>query len=201
VQDEWRWTGGRVEHDVFANGDVYLARRGRFLTSGRGGIALGQRISWEAVEHGAAADSPEVGFDHDCYSPAYPMYAENERPQSGVQHTLVGFQVRTELGPGPDRVPLRRDGHLVNAPDGDLVWLTPRIPLDTRETMIVLPLWAVAVACAVPPAIWACRYNLRRRASARRRRGDCLHCGYPLARGGGHERCPECGTATRVAMA
>jgi hypothetical protein len=202
AQDEWRWTSARVEHDVFDKGDAYVARRGRFVTSGRGGVALGQRIYWEAVDPGAApANSQAVGFDHDAYDAVYPIYPENQRPQEGVQYTLLGFQVRTERESGPNRVPLKRDGQFVTDPHGGFVWLTPRIPLDTRERMIVVPLWAVAVGCAVPPAVWASRYNRRRRIAARRRRGDCLHCGYPLTRGGGHDRWPECGTSTEAAMA
>ncbi len=59
---------------------------------------------------------------------------------------------------------------------------------------VSLPLWAVALAAAAPPAGWL--FSLlrkRRNRSARLRNGLCLDCGYDLR--GSPGRCPECGSA------
>jgi hypothetical protein len=72
----------------------------------------------------------------------------------------------------------------------------PRVPLDRREAVVVVPLWAVAVAGSVAPAAWLARHRRRHRTADRRARGACLQCGYDLRSGGGHDRCPECGVAT-----
>jgi hypothetical protein len=62
----------------------------------------------------------------------------------------------------------------------------------TGETMnqrwVTIPLWAIAWLGAIVPAFALKRYLLRRR---RRRRGECLDCGYDLR--ASPERCPECG--------
>ena len=50
----------------------------------------------------------------------------------------------------------------------------------------MVPTWAVAVATAIPPALW-----LRRRLKRPTRPGLCRHCGYDLRATPG--RCPECG--------
>jgi hypothetical protein len=62
----------------------------------------------------------------------------------------------------------------------------------TGETLthrwVSIPLWSIAWAGAMGPAIALRRILLRRR---RRRRGECLACGYDLRASPG--RCPECG--------
>jgi hypothetical protein len=52
-----------------------------------------------------------------------------------------------------------------------------------------LPFWALALACAAPPALLV-RTQLRRR---RTRPGLCPACGYDLR--GTPTQCPECGTS------
>jgi hypothetical protein len=54
------------------------------------------------------------------------------------------------------------------------------------------PIWALFILCAAYPTIYFIRGPLRRR--KRRRRGQCLECGYDLRGSGG--QCPECGAAT-----
>ncbi len=54
-----------------------------------------------------------------------------------------------------------------------------------------IPIWSIAVVCAVASGLLTVPPVLRRRKRARR--GLCLHCGYDLR--GSTERCPECGTA------
>jgi hypothetical protein len=87
----------------------------------------------------------------------------------------AGFAwVRTEAGPpGP------RD-------------TAPR--LGTDATIVVLPLWFLAVVFGVGPAIAATRWRRRRR---ERRRGLCQRCGYDLR--ASPDRCPECGATTSTA--
>ena len=53
-----------------------------------------------------------------------------------------------------------------------------------------VPLWSVALVCALASGLLTVLPVLRRRKRARR--GQCLHCGYDLR--GSTERCPECGT-------
>ncbi len=54
-----------------------------------------------------------------------------------------------------------------------------------------IPIWSIAVGCAVASGLLTVPPVLRRRKRARR--GQCLHCGYDLR--GSTERCPECGMA------
>ncbi len=54
-----------------------------------------------------------------------------------------------------------------------------------------VPLWSIALVCALASSLLTVLPVLRRRKRAKR--GRCLHCGYDLR--GSTERCPECGTA------
>ena len=53
-----------------------------------------------------------------------------------------------------------------------------------------IPLWSIAVVCALASGLLTALPVLHRRKRAKR--GHCLHCGYDLR--GSTERCPECGT-------
>ncbi len=53
-----------------------------------------------------------------------------------------------------------------------------------------IPIWSIALVCALASGLLTVLPVLRRRKRARR--GQCLHCGYDLR--GSTERCPECGT-------
>ncbi len=70
----------------------------------------------------------------------------------------------------------------------------------TGETMnqrwLTIPLWASAWVGAIAPALALKRRLLRR---GRRRRGECMECGYDVR--ASSERCPECGTAITSACA
>jgi hypothetical protein len=61
-----------------------------------------------------------------------------------------------------------------------------------KQRFVGLPIWFLAWAFAMPPAIALQRHRKRQR---RIRNGLCLACGYDLRASG--ERCPECG-ASRV---
>ena len=58
-----------------------------------------------------------------------------------------------------------------------------------------VPFWLLFAGLARWPALAFVRGPLRR--WRRRKRGQCLHCGYNLA-GLPERRCPECGTAFRA---
>ena len=53
-----------------------------------------------------------------------------------------------------------------------------------------IPIWSIAVVCALASGLLTVPPVLRRRKRARR--GQCLQCSYDLR--GSQERCPECGT-------
>ena len=63
-------------------------------------------------------------------------------------------------------------------------FLLPGIPME-----VVAPLWAVAAAAAVLPAVALRRWRRERK---QRHHGHCTSCGYDLRATPG--RCPECGT-------
>jgi hypothetical protein len=94
-----------------------------------------------------------------------------------------------------------KDGIPVRGDDGRILMASPRVPLDDREAHVVVPLWAVMAVASVVPAAWLARHRRRRGAARRLERGECLHCGYPLRSGGGHDRCPECGRGATAATA
>jgi hypothetical protein len=61
-------------------------------------------------------------------------------------------------------------------------------PRPTKAAwQLVVPLWAVLLPTAIPPAAWAWRWRRHRR-----RPGLCRSCGYDLR--ATPERCPECGS-------
>ena len=72
------------------------------------------------------------------------------------------------------------------------------IPVDHRPfykgTFVGLPLWCIAAALAMPVGLAALGARLRR--YLRRRRGQCVDCGYDLY-SNTTGVCPECGCATR----
>ena len=62
---------------------------------------------------------------------------------------------------------------------------------------VAVPHWCLTLVLAAPPALrWVVPWVQRR---SRRRKGQCLRCGYDLRGGGG--RCPECGAAGAAAPA
>ncbi len=94
-------------------------------------------------------------------------------------------------------------GDLAPAPDGLLAFadLYPNsegafsfareddVTLNAHVTWIVFPMWALAL----PPGGILVRRGIKVwHAGRRKKRRLCIACGYDL-RGGGHERCPECG--------
>lgn len=60
-----------------------------------------------------------------------------------------------------------------------------------REFGLRMPYWSVFTLCAAyPTSLYVCGHLRRRH---RRKRGQCVACGYDLAHS--PDRCPECGTA------
>ncbi len=72
-------------------------------------------------------------------------------------------------------------------------WL-PRVNSVFGATKVTLPFWMVVAALLVYPTIAFIRGPLRR--WRRRKRGECLNCGYNLT-GNVTGVCSECGTAVR----
>jgi hypothetical protein len=58
------------------------------------------------------------------------------------------------------------------------------------DDAVAIPLWLVAAASAILPAIWLLQYF---RLRDRKREGHCRQCGYDLSVS--VDRCPECGAA------
>ena len=69
-------------------------------------------------------------------------------------------------------------------------WRPAFIRIGPNVHMVSTPLWLVTVVLATYPTIAFIRGPLRRR--RRRKRGQCLHCGYSLE-GNVTGVCPECG--------
>ena len=53
------------------------------------------------------------------------------------------------------------------------------------------PYWFLCLLCLPFPLLWTRRHLRRRRAERRRRKGECVKCGYDLRES--PEKCPECG--------
>jgi hypothetical protein len=66
--------------------------------------------------------------------------------------------------------------------------MTPGGP--ATYTVVLVPMWYVAAATALVPALWLARAVVRRQRHAAA--GRCAQCGYDLRATPG--RCPECGT-------
>ncbi len=60
---------------------------------------------------------------------------------------------------------------------------------DRGQPRVVVPWWFVFALTALYPAWRLSRWSIRHR---RRRRGECVHCGYDLRASSG-AACPECG--------
>ena len=61
------------------------------------------------------------------------------------------------------------------------------------------PMWPLAAATALLPAVWLKGAWRTRRSQRRREGGLCMGCGYDLRAHGAGERCPECGAMAAAA--
>jgi hypothetical protein len=63
--------------------------------------------------------------------------------------------------------------------------------LQPHVWVIEAPFWSLAIACAVAPSLWLCRWRSRHSVQRRLSKGQCVKCGYDLR--ATPDRCPECG--------
>ena len=121
-----------------------------------------------------------LGWETDA-SEAVSRALRRRKPGAQTAPTGMGFRLSSRcrhgaLGFGWDAYDRM---HLFVVSDGT--------PAATRERVVVMPHWFVALAFSVPPGIAVAR-RVRRR---RRPPGLCSACGYDLRATPG--RCPECG--------
>jgi hypothetical protein len=76
-------------------------------------------------------------------------------------------------------------------------WVPAR-NIDSVQSWVAVPLWAVVVPTMLPPLLWL-PGRRRRRRERRRRLGLCPDCGYDLRASPG--QCPECGAEPAVSPA
>src|SRR4051794_3283122 len=152
-----------------------MRRPGRIIFDGLAGLSL-LLILAAAVLWVRTARGPQIDF----FVVIRPGRSYGLGTETG---RLIGFLQQER--------PAYRD----NDPD-DVQWVGAgfrylRITSDgMRRWNLVLPLWTLICALAVPPGWWGWR---RLKVRRRRRAGLCLACGYDLRASPG--RCPECGTA------
>ena len=68
----------------------------------------------------------------------------------------------------------------------------PPTGVSVRQWLLVVPLWFLTLAAALPPVLWYVNIRRWRRDQHRRQSGHCTRCGYDLR--ATRDRCPECGT-------
>jgi hypothetical protein len=139
------------------------------LVRGKDGLHFGR---WTGANPGTGARAPSGG--------GYPRLVP-DLPQAFLlllQQDLRGVDVHRRYGPF------------------EVQWRHPTPVLDGREWSygLVVPLWAIVIACLPLPAVRLMCW--RRRGRTRRRLGSCSRCGYDLRATPG--RCPECGTVASV---
>lgn len=122
---------------------------------------------------------------------------------SGGKHILIQsnstspplFEWLSTVGPAT-----RSEAESNSAAAGSLTKVgvgTLTLSADTNShQLLVIPYWPIVVLASLLPLWWSASLPAAIRRRLRRRRGQCLRCGYDLR--GGHDLCPECGSPTQV---